>query len=437
LSTTRNLGPAKAGWSLACSLVAHVSVLLGVGWVAYRSLAAREAREAQSRTAPPDEVVSIELPRFSEGTLLADREEIVEGTAPQAYGGATVARVDDGRAGQGGMLTGARATNLAAVDEGLSLEPDLLSRLDRAQHQRLKTATRRTTHEDRRATTNPMELTFLASGTGERQERRPNAVADPSRGSLASPRPSVLGGHPGARETEDDEATGASAGAPRPGELLATPGVGVRDGAPGPNHVSAARIAYGRPAVTEGPPTIPAAIRARPNDTVDSDQEVASTVRSLVHASVAGAVAAGDGRGGTSGAEADPGAGGGAGRGSVARPHGSGDGDVFDLFTNDPALMAYFRRIKSKVDPLWANAFPKSAMAELKQGNVIFMVTVVSSGAATVHWPPARPSGIDEFDRNVADAIRRASPFDPLPASLGRSTLLVRMPFYAKNPVIK
>ncbi len=110
---------------------------------------------------------------------------------------------------------------------------------------------------------------------------------------------------------------------------------------------------------------------------------------------------------------------------------------MFDWFTSDPNLVPYFRKIHAKVDPLWANAFPKSAMAELKQGTVILSFTIASNGVATVQWPPARPSGIDEFDKNCADAIRRASPFEPIPASLGRTTLHIRAPFIAKNPIVK
>jgi hypothetical protein len=408
-----------------------------VGWVAYRSLAAREARTAESRTEPPASVIAIDLPAFSDGTATADRDEIPAGAEPSAHGGATVARVDNGVAGRGGSATGARAINLAASDDGYTLSPDLLSRLDRDQHQRLRTAQVRTTHEDRRATTHPMELTFLASGKGEHPERRPAAAADPSRGSLVAPRASVLGGHPGAREPEqDDGTTGQAAGAARPGETTSSPGLGVRNGAPGDDHRAGARIAYGRPMVTEGPVTIPAVIEGRPNDTVDSDQEVATAVRSLVHASVAGGFA-GQGRGGMQGPSADPGAGGVSGRGSLARPLGSGDGDVFDWYTNDPALLPYFRRIHAKVDPLWRDAFPKSAMIELKQGTVILEFTIAADGSARVHWPPLRTSGIDEFDRNCADAIRRASPFDPIPASLGRSSLRLRAPFVAVNPIVK
>ena len=435
-----SFGSSKATWSLVGSLVAHVVVAGGVGWLAYRSLAAKEAREAERRaTAGPGAVIAIELPGVSDGTLLADREVIPEGTTPSAYGGAAVARVDTGSPGSGGDVTGARATNLAAMNDDMKLDTDLLSRLDRDQVQRLKTASRRTTHEDRRATTHPMELTFLASGKGKHQERRPDAPSDPSRGSLISGAPSVVGGRVGS-DSADEEAPGSSAGAERAGQLLGSPGVGVRDGREGTDHRRAARVAYARPSVTEGPPTIPGIWNGRPNDTVDSDQEVANTVRSLVHASVAGGIA-GEGRGGSASPAPDPGAGGGqTGRGSVARPLGSGDGELVDWNTNDPMLLPYFRKIHAKVDPLWANAFPKSAMLELKQGTVIIELTIAADGTAKVTWPPIRPSGIDEFDRNCADALRRASPFEPLPAALrqaGRTSLRIRAPFVAKNPIIK
>src|SRR5690606_14465859 len=142
-------------------------------------------------------------------------------------------------------------------------------------------------------------------------------------------------------------------GASQRGQLVASPGKGARDARPGVDHRAAARIAFGRPSVTEGPVTIPAVFEGRPNDTVDSDQEVASAVRNLVHASVAGGLA-GEGRGGSSAPAADPGAGSARGRGSTARAMGDGQGDVLDLYTSDPMLLPYFRKLKSKIDPLWA-----------------------------------------------------------------------------------
>jgi TonB family protein len=73
----------------------------------------------------------------------------------------------------------------------------------------------------------------------------------------------------------------------------------------------------------------------------------------------------------------------------------------------------------------------------LKQGTVILEFTILADGSASVSWPPLRPSGIDEFDRNCAEAVRRAAPFAPIPRELGRSVLRVRAPFTAHNPIVK
>ena len=123
--------------------------------------------------------------------------------------------------------------------------------------------------------------------------------------------------------------------------------------------------------------------------------------------------------------------------GATGRPVGPGDSEWWDLDTNDPRLLPYFRRIHQKLDPLWAHAFPASAALDLRQGTVIFAVTISAGGDAHVEWPPSRPSGVPEFDHNCYEAILRASPFDPLPAALGTTELRVRMPFDAQNPIIK
>lgn len=428
-------------WPIAASIALHVLLVGGAGFLAFRSLADKEAREAERRTASgPRGVIAIELPGVAEGTLIEDKAAIPEGEKPDRLGGSAEAHLDNGVPGSGGDHRGERATNLAEQNDELRRDTDLASHLDKDQIQRMKTASRRTTREDRRSTTEPMELTFLASGKGAVQERRPNAPLDPSRGSLHADAPGVIGGHVGADGNDDPSQSGSSAGAPRPGALLASPGEGLRNARPGDDHRASASITHARPSVAEAKPSIPGQWNGRPNDTIDSDQEVSNAVRSIVQASVAGG-RGGDGRGGQPAQNADPGAGGGsAQRGSVARAMGNGDGDLVDWNTNDPTLIPYLRHIHAKVDPLWANAFPKSAMMDLKQGTVILDVTITSDGRATVHWPPVRPSGIDEFDRNCAEAIRRASPFNAIPQAIkdrGYSQLRVRAPFTAKNPIIQ
>lgn len=382
----------------------------------------------------PGSTIAIDLPVVGEGVRLEDRPPDPTGDPPRVSGGDSVARLDTGAAGRGGDSTVASpALNLADRNERMRLSPDLVSRIDRDQLQRLRVARVRQSWEDRRSTTHPSELTLIVTGPGSVMERRPSARTMPDRGALASPFPVVQGGDvggPGDEGAGDRPLGGAQAGTDR-----SAPGVGVNQGRAGVDHRTSAPIASARPEVTRGPVAVPAPEPARPRDDVDSDQEVATTVRSLVHASTAGG-AAGEGQGGTSGG-GDPGAGATNGASSHAHPLGVGEGDILDYWTSDPRLLPYFRLLHAKIDPLWANAFPKSAIADLKQGMVILKFTVYADGHVSVQWPPARPSGIDEFDRNCADAIRRAAPFPPIPRELGVSSLTIRAPFVASNPVVR
>ena len=427
------------GWTWAASLAVHGVLIGGFGWYAFRSLHEREQPlVAHAAPAPAaGGTIAIELPGVAEGSLLLERPPDPRGEPPTAAGGTTTARLDTGARGRGGdERVEAQAQNLADHDERMRLSPDLRSDLDRDQVQRLRVAAERESREDRRSTTHPTELTFLASGAGDRHERRASADADPSRGSALRASPVTRGGLAGTREQRAgaDDAR-AFAGAARDGSTAAAAGLGVRDGRPGQDHRADAAVAFARPDVTLAAVSVPADLHGRPRDNIDSDQEVATTVRSLVHASTSGGIA-GEGRGG-SGGGGDPGAGGTFGFGAEGRPIGPGDSEWFDMSAPDPRLLPYFRRIHAKVDPLWANAFPKSALYDLKQGTVILEVTIAADGAVSVAWPPARPSGIDEFDRNCWSAVRRAGPFDPIPRELGRATLKVRMPFDAQNPIVK
>jgi TonB family protein len=428
------------GATFAASVAFHAVVGLVLFWLAIRSLgpapsppAEEGAGDAQQGGTAP---IAIELPSVGDVILLDDRAPDPTGDPPKPSGGSTIARLDKGKAGRGGdPTTPSPALNLADDNDRTRLSPDVLSRLDRDQIQRMRVARARQSWEDRRSTTHPAELTLVVTGSATRLERRPTAASDPSRGALESPVPSVRGGDLGAGPRGDSAEAEASAGSAQRGSVRSAPGSGVDDGRPGMDHRAAAAIGSARPDVTQGPVAVPAADPARPRDDVDSDQEVATTVRSLLHASTAGGTPD-EGQGGNGGG-GEPGAGANAGVGSRARPAGLGEGEVVDFWTSDPRLMSYFRQLHAKIDPLWAHAFPKSALLELKQGTVILQFTVQADGRASVQWPPARPSGVDEFDRNCADAIRRAAPFPPIPRELGVNSLTIRAPFVANNPIVK
>jgi TonB family protein len=433
------------GFTIALSIGLHVAVTAGLSWMAM-ALAPRShdgekppaASLAGADDAPGSSTaaIAVELPVAGEGVLIDERTVDPTGEPPRATAGDTVARLDTGSAGRGGETqVRTPALNLADANDRMRLSPDLVSRLDRDQLQRLRVARIRQSWEDRRSTTHPAELTLLVTGAGTVLERRVASRTMPSRGALESRAASVRGGDIGASSPDRSPDAERALGGARLGSLEGAPGSGVMRAAAGIDHRASAPIASARPDVTRGPVAVPAPTSARPRDDVDSEQEVATTVRSLVHASSAGGTQ-GDGQGGAGGG-GESAAGGASGAGSSARPLGLGEGDVFDYWTSDPRLLPYFRQIHAKIDPLWASAFPKSALLELKQGTVILEFTVSADGHAVVSWPPARPSGVDEFDRNCAEAIRRAAPFPPIPSALGVHSLRIRAPFVASNPIVK
>ena len=429
------------GTSVATVVVSvAIHVTLGAAlllWLTLRPPVASvpPAPAVASDPVPVASLGALELPLVGEGTLLEDLPVDPTGDPPRVSGGATIARLDTGAPGHGGdMRVPVPALNLADDNDRMRLSPDLLSRLDRDQLQRMRVARQRQSWEDRRSTTHPMELTLLVTGKGTLLERRESAATDPSRGALQSPSPSLQGGAVGAPTPNDVGESEHPTGGAQAGSLLGSPGTGLAESRAGLDHRASAPIGSARPDVTLGPVSVPSNESARPRDDVDSDQEVATTVRSLLHASTAGA-AAGEGQGGAGGG-GEAGAGANSGAGSRARPMGIGEGETFDIWTKDPRLMPYFRQLWAKIDPLWVHAFPRSALLDLKQGTVILQFVVHADGHTSVQWPPLRPSGVDEFDRNCADAIRRAAPFPPIPRELGVTSLTIRAPFAADNPAV-
>ena len=94
----------------------------------------------------------------------------------------------------------------------------------------------------------------------------------------------------------------------------------------------------------------------------------------------------------------------------------------------------YMRQVMAKLDPLWADAFPKWAAGEGLQGTVIVTFVIRADGnvgSASV----TRPSGIPEFDENCRRAVLRGAPYPPVPPELGES-FRWSMPFEARNPAV-
>ncbi|MFO0757020.1 MAG: energy transducer TonB [Byssovorax sp.] len=349
--------------------------------------------------------------------------------------GEATPRPDQRRSGHGGTDTVRDpAMNLSDRADPLLLSPDPISRLDRNQIQRIRSSDHRSSREDWRASKEPMQLTFLAMGQGESdhpEHLRPSD-RDPSQGARESGAPHRAGGMLGGSPLPPGEgALARPLGAPAEGMPRASAGLGVRDGQPGLDHRASAKVGLGRPLVQEGMPSVPAAVRGKPADTKDAEQEVMANP-SLIHAGTAGG-ASGPGVGGEDSPGA-PGAGGLSGPGSMSRPLGTGLGPGLDIDPRDRRRTDYLRQVSARIYPLWANAFPKWAIAEGLQGTATISFTILSDGSiASVVI--TRPSGIPEFDENCRRAVLRAAPFSPLPAELGQSLRWAES-FEAKNPAI-
>lgn len=99
----------------------------------------------------------------------------------------------------------------------------------------------------------------------------------------------------------------------------------------------------------------------------------------------------------------------------------------------DPILGQYLQRLRRSVD--WGHAFPTWAVAEGRGGIAIVRMTILANGRLA-ELQLLRASGVEEFDQNLVVAIRRAAPFAPIPAALGRASLALNFSFDATNPAV-
>jgi TonB family protein len=219
------------------------------------------------------------------------------------------------------------------------------------------------------------------------------------------------------------------------GGAHASAGRGVRDGARGEDHRDAALVAYGRPMVNQGTPSVPSDLRDRPTDNVDSEQEVAARMQSILHASNAGG-AAGQGIGGQAGA-GPAGVGGRDGAGSVSRALGTGVGPGVDVDPRDRRRNDYMRQVIAKIGPHtdWRKLMSVAQAADGVQGVVVVTFTILSDGSVA-GASITRSSGQADIDENVRRAILKAAPFPPLPPELG-SSFRWAFPLDLRNPAVR
>jgi TonB family protein len=102
----------------------------------------------------------------------------------------------------------------------------------------------------------------------------------------------------------------------------------------------------------------------------------------------------------------------------------------------DPRISAYQRSVRSKIDPLWDNAFPKAAALEGKQGRVIVSFVIYKDGHVD-NVRVKRASGFPEYDENVRLAVLRAAPFGPFPPSITAPSMRWNITFDTNNPAVR
>lgn len=383
-----------------------------------------------------DEPLEVDLPIVGAETIDGKLIETPPIVIPRGGGEATP-RPDTEGAGRGGSDAAQTAENLADRQDDRTLVTAIPNRLDRSQTQRIDSGRERASREDWRSSREPMELTFLASGRAvHREERRPLAVYVPSSGARAADQAAHVGGALGAPPvppgvTEQPRPEGGTV----EGAEKATLGAGVRDGAPGTDARMQAPSELARPWVVQSTPSIPAEQKDKPQDRVDSEQEVAPAPQSIVHATTAGGTP-GQGMGGQTGPIAMPGSGGQTGQGSNAVPNGTGRGPDWDALARDARRNDYLRRVVGKIRPYFTpNLFPKWATAEGRGGTAIISFVIQRDGSVTA-VRVSRSSTIPEYDENCRRALLRAAPFEPLPTELGPQ-LAWSFPFASLTPPVR
>lgn len=429
----------KRSWAgaLVTSCLMH-ACLVGTGaWLLTRAFA-QQPRAAPPATVPVDLEPNIELPRVDVATHgRSPRSSATPADHPdepvEPQGGKRPARPDLTRSGYGGTRPSSVALNLSDRVSPLSLSRESTTLAVQSQLQRLATARQRFSLDDRRATPNPMQLSFVATGPGTLLERRPPARFDPGRGSLFGGEPSREGGAPGSQVAVGDDRDDQHSDEPEVGGergARSRHALGVAHGGAAAPSVRA-RILTARPPVKRARAAVPANSYGRPNDTVNSSHQVADAVRSLVHAGGLGP-RSGEGPGGAhSAASTDPGRDGLSGEGARAAPSGEHEGPGLSLAA-DTGFGRYTQHLLEQID--WERAFPTWAVARGIGGVTVVALTVDQRGRV-LSVGIVRPSGIDEFDQNLVAAIRRDGPYGALPKALG-STLTVRIAFDATNPAV-
>ena len=106
---------------------------------------------------------------------------------------------------------------------------------------------------------------------------------------------------------------------------------------------------------------------------------------------------------------------------------GVGEGDVVWLDTEKDLLASFFRRFRDGIYMAWV--YPSSSIHRGEQGNCRLQVIVDRQGVVK-KTEVLRASGFPDLDNAAVAAVRKASPYGPLPSSYKEQTLRIVVDFH-------
>ena len=106
---------------------------------------------------------------------------------------------------------------------------------------------------------------------------------------------------------------------------------------------------------------------------------------------------------------------------------GVGEGDVVWLDTEKDLLASFFRRFRDGIYMAWV--YPSSSIHRGEQGACRLQVIVDRQGVVK-KTEVLRASGVPDLDNAAVAAVRKASPYGPLPSSYKEPTLRIVVDFH-------
>ena len=329
----------------------------------------------------------------------------------------SVQNVDTPHFGRGGTQQGTSEivllvsqTHLITLQDSLPNSPRL------SQIQRIQTSAMRASWENRRATPNPRDEPFLASGEGAVRERRRESD-ESTRSGIDSNLPASSSGNASQNRSATEEIPQQEPSfLPTPAEQgsFAHPHPGVLQGQ-GSRAQNSADVAHGCPPVDEGPAATPSQTAGRVQDNTNAELLAARLLQSTVDASQRQGRELGEGRGGledgASLGSSRPGR-----ESGHAAHHSPGPGQFPALDTSDPRYRRWYLRLRRQVENTLR--FPRARAIAMDQGFAVFRLQVHRSGRLASAPQRIRSTGFDDMDQEALRAIEHVTPFAPLPSDL-------------------